>query len=133
MPVQIDVEAVGRFFSGRLGLERLAAMKYGIKDIRTLWQPPYVRRVAPATNRKVGPAHGQAGISLAISSLPGMISRQGSRSMIQIHHCTEADYPGVVAVADSLVEWFDDHARTSDIMPAKVARADHYSASRAGD
>jgi RNA polymerase sigma factor (sigma-70 family) len=31
-----------RGLSYGLGLERLAAMKYGIDDIRKLWQPPYV-------------------------------------------------------------------------------------------
>ena len=34
-------QAVGGFAFG-LGLERLAMLKFGIKDIRELWQPPYV-------------------------------------------------------------------------------------------
>ena len=29
-------------FAFGLGLERLAMLKYGINDIRKLWQPPYV-------------------------------------------------------------------------------------------
>jgi phenylalanyl-tRNA synthetase alpha chain len=29
-------------FAFGLGLERLAMLKYGIDDIRKLWQPPYV-------------------------------------------------------------------------------------------
>jgi phenylalanyl-tRNA synthetase alpha chain len=36
-----DPRSVGGFAFG-LGLERLAMVKYGIEDIRTLWQPPYV-------------------------------------------------------------------------------------------
>jgi RNA polymerase sigma factor (sigma-70 family) len=36
-----DPEAVGGFSFG-IGLERLAALKYGIDDVRKLWQPPYV-------------------------------------------------------------------------------------------
>ena len=36
-----DPEAVAGFAFG-LGLERLAMLKYGIDDIRKLWQPPYV-------------------------------------------------------------------------------------------
>jgi RNA polymerase sigma factor (sigma-70 family) len=35
-------ESLGGISYG-LGLERLAAMQYGIKDIRELWQPPYVQ------------------------------------------------------------------------------------------
>lgn len=36
-----DPGAVGGFAFG-VGLERLAMLKHGIDDIRTLWQPPYV-------------------------------------------------------------------------------------------
>ncbi len=36
-----DPRSVSGFAFG-LGLERLAMVKYGIDDIRTLWQPPYV-------------------------------------------------------------------------------------------
>ena len=36
-----DTEKVSGFGFG-LGLDRLAMLKYGIDDIRKLWQPPYV-------------------------------------------------------------------------------------------
>jgi len=36
-----DSEAVSGYGFG-IGLERLAMLKFGIDDIRTLWQPPYV-------------------------------------------------------------------------------------------
>ena len=36
-----DVGLVAGFSFG-VGLEQLAALKYGIDDIRKLWQPPYV-------------------------------------------------------------------------------------------
>lgn len=37
----LDAKNVSGFGFG-LGLERLAMLKYGIDDIRKLWQPPYV-------------------------------------------------------------------------------------------
>ena len=40
---------------------------------------------------------------------------ENAHRSIEIRTCVEADYPGILAVAEDLPEWFDEHARLTAI------------------